>query len=639
MSRLRIALILLCALFSFSDGSAQTESTAQVLLSTIQTESFPLVNPRIKVFSLRGEFIHGLSLANIKLYENGIEVPLQAIREQRVGVQAVFVLNPSGAFLTRDAQGITRYDYLMDGLVDWARRRLGSTIDDLSIVVTDGPSRSHLNNPLELFYTLASFRIAPDSTPTLDSLLKGIELAADPSPRFGMEKLVLFITAPPTNDQSIGIQNALEQARQKGVRVSVWLLTTPAGANPQAIDALKPLAEETQGNFWVLTKPADQPDPEIIFEPLRSVYTLRYLSSPEGGSERQLEAEVQIGEEVLRSQSITFRVDLQPPNLVFLSPPVEILRQPPENASGIATSPEVLEPRSYRFNLLTEFPDGRPRSITKLRVYVDDQMILERLEPPFDGFVWDLRDYTQSGQHVLQAEVTDELGMTAKTAAMPILVKVSRPLPSPSRMVNRNIPLIVFTLSVLVAASSVFALAMRGKLLPTSQRLSRRLGIQKKSPLDPLTQPITIPPLQPSKVSLQRRREAPSFSNTEAKPPVFAHLDRLGESIIEGETRGSFMMVTDELTMGSNAVKNLLVIDDPSVEGVHARLERQPDGKFRLYDLGSLMGTWVNYTPVSQEGVTLENGDLIHIGRVGFRFRVRKIRPTDLLTQPREENG
>jgi pSer/pThr/pTyr-binding forkhead associated (FHA) protein len=87
------------------------------------------------------------------------------------------------------------------------------------------------------------------------------------------------------------------------------------------------------------------------------------------------------------------------------------------------------------------------------------------------------------------------------------------------------------------------------------------------------------------------------------------------------------MMVTDKLTIGSNATQNLLVIDDSTVEGFHARLERQADGKFRLYDLGSLMGTWVNYTPVSQEGVNVEDGDLIHIGRVGFRFRVRQSSP------------
>jgi hypothetical protein len=40
--------------------------------------------------------------------------------------------------------------------------------------------------------------------------------------------------------------------------------------------------------------------------------------------------------------------------------------------------------------------------------------------------------------------------------------------------------------------------------------------------------------------------------------------------------------------------------------------------------MGSSAGTWINYTPVSGEGACLEHGDLIHIGRVGFRFSLQK---------------
>jgi pSer/pThr/pTyr-binding forkhead associated (FHA) protein len=50
---------------------------------------------------------------------------------------------------------------------------------------------------------------------------------------------------------------------------------------------------------------------------------------------------------------------------------------------------------------------------------------------------------------------------------------------------------------------------------------------------------------------------------------------------------------------------------------------RKEDGSFRLVDEGSVAGTWVNYSSVSSDGVTLEHGDLIHIGRVNFRFTQR----------------
>ncbi len=617
---------------------AQITLDAKAFLFPPQLEDFPLLQPMLKVFTAQGAFIHGLSASDIQLYENGSPVPLQEVREQRVGVQAVFVLNPGATFLVRNVQGESRYDLLMNALVDWARRRLGSTIDDLSIVVTEGPSRSHLSNPLELFYTLASYRVPNDAAPSLEALLKGIEIAADPSPRDGMEKVVIFITAPLSGDQSLSIQNAIEQAQKEGVRIFVWLLTTEMAANPQLINDLRPLAEETQGVLWVLSKPEENPDPEKIFEPLRYVYALRYLASAADGGERGLEAEIRMGEDVIRTQPIAFRLDLQLPNVIFLAPPAEIVRQPAESDSRISVPAHAFEPQSWRFNLLIEFPDGRTRSIKQMRVFADENMILERLEAPFDSFVWDLREYTQTGQHILQVEVVDELGLSAKTVPLPILIKVVRPLPSPSRMVQRNIPLIVVSISITSVAALALVLAMRGQLVPTSQRLSRRLGTKKRKPLDPLRQPVPIAPLPPSKTSPPSRYEEQSPSLEPTKPAVFAHLSPLGGSD-EGETSRSFAMVTEELTIGRNAVRNLLVIDDPTVEGIHARLERQTDGRFRLYDLGSLSGTWVNYTPVSQEGVMLEDGDLIHIGRVGFRFVIRERKHQVSRAKPREGSG
>ncbi len=610
---------------------AQGTLNAYAVLYTPPTQDFPRLQPLLKVFSVQGNFIHGLSEADIQLYENGMAVSLQEVKEQRVGVQAVFVFNPGETFLIRDAQGYSRYDHLIDALVDWARRRLGSTIDDLSIVVTDGPSRSHLNNPLELFYTLASYRVPREAIPSLDSLLKGIEIASDPSPRPGMERVVFFITAPLSGDQSLGIQNAVQQAQQEGVRVYVWVVATIASATPQTIDSLRPLAEETQGALKVFSRSEEKPDPESVLEPLRYVYALRYLAAPSGGTERQLEAEIRLGEEVVRTPPINLRINLQPPNVAFMAPPAEIIRQLADSPSAAPTAEEAFEPRNWRFNLLIEFPDGRARPLVGMRVFVDDQLIIERAEPPFDSFTWDLSGYTQTGQHVLQVELVDELGMTARTVPTPILIKVLRPMPSPSTMVRQNIPFVVLSLSLAAFASIALLLAMRGQLVPTSQRLSRRLGIKKKQPLDPLTQPVPVPPLSPPKTNLPPSRPLASPPNITQKTAVFAQLYRLGTASGEG-TSGPYAMVTDELTIGRNALRNLLVIDDSTVEPLHARLQRQEDGRFRLYDLGSLMGTWVNYTPVSQEGVILQDGDLIHIGRVGFRFVIKEPNPKESLS-------
>jgi predicted component of type VI protein secretion system len=67
-------------------------------------------------------------------------------------------------------------------------------------------------------------------------------------------------------------------------------------------------------------------------------------------------------------------------------------------------------------------------------------------------------------------------------------------------------------------------------------------------------------------------------------------------------------------------VSNLL--DDASVSDLHAKLQMRTDGEFWIFDAGSVAGTWVNYAQVGEDGQRLKHGDLFHIGRVGFRFKL-----------------
>ena len=66
------------------------------------------------------------------------------------------------------------------------------------------------------------------------------------------------------------------------------------------------------------------------------------------------------------------------------------------------------------------------------------------------------------------------------------------------------------------------------------------------------------------------------------------------------------------------------MLNDPSLDPLHARLTRSESGLFRLADNDSVAGTWINYTPVSKEGSQLEHGDLVHFGHIGFRFIIRQ---------------
>jgi predicted component of type VI protein secretion system len=77
-----------------------------------------------------------------------------------------------------------------------------------------------------------------------------------------------------------------------------------------------------------------------------------------------------------------------------------------------------------------------------------------------------------------------------------------------------------------------------------------------------------------------------------------------------------------DLTIGSDPARCGLLLDDPSVSGLHARLIRRAAGAFSLRDQHSIAGTWVNEAAVAEGGVDLRHGDRIFFGRAAFRFRL-----------------
>ena len=95
------------------------------------------------------------------------------------------------------------------------------------------------------------------------------------------------------------------------------------------------------------------------------------------------------------------------------------------------------------------------------------------------------------------------------------------------------------------------------------------------------------------------------------------------------------------ILFGRDSVKATLILEDGSVDDLHARLQREED-VFRLMDAGSIAGTWVNFVPVPPEGTVLEHGDCIHIGRVGFRFTLRdttRVRKPVVIPLPVEQES
>jgi pSer/pThr/pTyr-binding forkhead associated (FHA) protein len=89
--------------------------------------------------------------------------------------------------------------------------------------------------------------------------------------------------------------------------------------------------------------------------------------------------------------------------------------------------------------------------------------------------------------------------------------------------------------------------------------------------------------------------------------------------------------LTEETITIGRAPDNVIVLDDPSVSGRHAQLQRSGE-VYRLTDLNSTNGTRVNSETITE--ITLRLGDRLRFGKVEVRFEADPSAGTQPLPEP-----
>jgi hypothetical protein len=281
---------------------------------------------------------------------------------------------------------------------------------------------------------------------------------------------------------------------------------------------------------------------------------------------------------------------------------------------------EILLPDSQDLEVLVEFPDGHVRPLSRTTLYVNGEEYKSNFTEPFLQFTWDLSEFTSSAEYILEVEVEDDLGLSSKSLETSILVTVGNSSPNPLRVISQNRTIIAGIVVAVSGAILLFVLVLGGRLRPGFWREYRR----RNKLSDPVTQPVQSVQEQPTpkRATWINRFRWPSGRITSKQ---FAQLVPLADAN-QADTYPPIVISRQIVTFGSDPSQADQLVEDGSVEDLHARLRRESQGVFRLSDEGSIAGTWVNYAPISNEGIILEQGDLIHIGRVGFRFIMRNPR-------------
>jgi len=583
-------------------GQASAQGGVRIDLNNLETTSFPVMTAGLDVFDASGNFVTGLSPETITLLEDNQPRPV-TIEEFQPGVDFALALDPGAYFAYRDARGVTRFDKVVQVVRDWAAAHADSLGDDLSLVPIGGVPLMHSDSSAAFLSTLDAYQ------PTLQTILSSpqtlslaMDAVSEPRSGSGMKPVVLYITSIPTAGNIPVLQNLTQRAVDQMIRVHVWIVTSPDLSSTSGATALKDIAIQTGGQ-WVLFSGAEPlPSPEEYLAPLRHAYRLEYSSAIQASGGHTLSAQVNLNGETVTSASLPFELDVQSPNPILVAPPEQIIRTAPDERT---TETALFLPSQQLIDIIIEFPDGHTRPLVRTALYVDGIQVEENTAAPYDQFSWDLSGYSISSQHLLTVEAMDGIGLSKVSLGIPVQVTVVQPRFGLVPWLSRNRSWVALA-AALFAGMGLGVILVRGRSRKHPPGTGRRT-----SPSDPLTQ--SIPP-----GGSTRAQHLPWTRS--AKTPE-AHLVRLKD---DGQpvTAPSIPITQAEIIFGSDPIQATRILDDPSVSPKHARLIVS-QGVYVLSDEKSTAGTWVNYEQLT-EPRRLQHGDVIHIGRVSYRFLLRK---------------
>ena len=577
------------------------ESPAQITILDVDTSQFPELSIYFTAADSADAVTPDLSSAQLQVIENGKPLQPRRLAIEDPGIRLTVAFNP-GPGMALYAGGATRFNSIRKSLLESAAS-LSAPFDDYSLITSNGILTARDSNIKQWASLLEQFspNLAKPAA-GFNSFTQALDLTAGTNPRPHMQQVILWITPMLSAEQLKLTPGVSQRAGELGVRVHIWLVGPSFAGNSTETQSLRTLAEATGGSLFIFSGVEKLPELSSYLEPLRGVYRLDYTSRINESGDHSIAILHTEEEETTSSAEFPLELTVLPPNPVLLSLPGAITRVETRVSDQ---NKYLLIPLNQPILVAVEFPDGHERKLAASRLFVNGELVQENRMEPFNQFTWDLTPYEESGSHTLRVEVTDTLGLSRSTISTPVELEVQyRPsLLAPANLDRLSILFVILLATAALVMILIF-LSRRGWGSETRRR-------KRKEDQDPVTQPVNIH----QEATLLRRQNTPgqgSNIKTISSPRL----------VLQGEGSPAVIpLEVDELTLGSDRRQAQIWLDSPSIDPLHARIKLDEGGAVIISDLGSVAGTWVNYTPISSTGVRLEDGDLVRIGKMSFRFQ------------------
>jgi hypothetical protein len=601
-----VALLTLRATLSIVSGQVESE-IINLQVTEVDRTDFPTVRARVLASGAGSEAITDLSRLAVR--ENGAPIDSVTTATVPVGADLVLVIdaNPD-LLLFDDRSGLSRREKLAAGITRYAELFMNPAgLDRVSIIVPDetGVGAAYLvtdvSRPSDVAAAITGYDpVPPRVTPLNEMLSAAIDhlAAREDADRFGA---VVLYTDGARLDRQLDYPALVAAAQSAGV--PIFTVVLGAEASPDEISNVTDLSRPTNGQFIHMPQPEDA---DLIYRVLQD--QSQQLEITYRSALRQsgpLEVSVSLGNQIVSAATDLF---LASPEVTVELPRTTIRRA----GSAPDTPLSLLQPAALPFTARIVWPDGQPRRLSNIVFLVNGIPQTLATPPVVDAagqlpLVWDISNLDE-GVYNLGVEVTDELGFRATAMPVAATLEISRPaLPTPSPVPTRA-PLV----NLPASPEGILAPGLLALLVILAALGSGLLLIRKRRRAAQASEPLAEAP-----------SPAPITRNTDSHVPLLEWLDTggaVGERI---------ELVANDVTLGREAESVDIIVDDPGVSRLHARVRRSASGEYWLYDEGSNSGTFLNYERLGLAPRRMQHGDIIQIGRVTLRFTLELPLPED----------
>ncbi len=567
-------------------------------LVELDASAFPIVRITLLTADPNSAPINDIS--RIVIRENGVPVTDVSATHAPVGADFIFVLDANDSFnLVDEGSTVSRREVVQASIQRFANAYMNQEgLDRVSVIVPDDGRQGgrflieNATDPQAVSAAIGAYNPEAPGLTLLNAMMsQALEHAAAQAGEGRFQSILLFTDGGRLAQQ---LSYPLLAAQANDARTSVFGAILGARADENEINNVTRLTDPTRGQYVHLAQPEAADKIYHLWQEQSNPLQLQYRSMQRQSGRNQ----VNINLDQAQVEG-SFEIALEAPEVLLASERILIRRVGTAHDTPLA----ALQPTVHPLTLQLNWPDDLPRRVTAVTLSANGQPLTPPTNLVLDAagklnYTWDVSQLPE-GPVELEARVTDELGYQGSSNPLIINIEIARPAaptptitPEPETLARPTVDLIPADWQWLGALLLGLLIVLTGLWFLRRRRSRKRLAEEEAA----------------KAAALAAARE-----NRPKQADITAQLTPLNHDM------PPIALSSDKLTFGRDAENVQIVLDDPGVSRLHARILRRGD-TFWLYDEGSAEGTFHNFERLGLSPRPLQSGDTVQFGHLSFRF-------------------